>query len=349
MTKKINYGKVIAVVFLTILIWVWVDLRLDDEYTVSGATVSIAKSGDRSLWVSFEEDENLISSVGIENMDLKGQASKIRDVRRELNDGSLRFEFFLVPQEQGMVTTGEYPLDLLDFLKTSNLVRDHGITVESCQPATFMVKVVELVKKTLVVKCFDEDENPVKAERIEPPRVQMFVPPEWEGEKLVAKVTLAKSEIEQARLPDFEKRPYIQLLDGQRREAPAPVRIVTPSEDQLTDYVITKITPGFLLSDNLQGKYKIEVINLTDVMSPIKIRATLDAKQQYETKRYQVILEIDDEDKNTEADEPVRRLLVYNFPAKYIGSGEIILNQQPTTAQFKLVPVKPVEGVEQNP
>ena len=37
MRKKVNYGKLVAVIFLTVLIWVWADLRLDEEFSVASA------------------------------------------------------------------------------------------------------------------------------------------------------------------------------------------------------------------------------------------------------------------------------------------------------------------------
>ena len=71
-------------------------------------------------------------------------------------------------------------------------------------------------------------------------------------------------------------------------------------------------------------------------MSAISIRATPEAKRLYEKMRYQVILEIDDSDKDAQSTEPLRRELIYNFPAEYVRRGEIVLNQQSVTARFRL-------------
>ena len=111
-----------------------------------------------------------------------------------------------------------------------------------------------------------------------------------------------------------------------------------PAEDALTDCKITTATLGFLLTENLQGKYEVKVTNMIEVISNINIRATPEAKQAYENLRYQVILEI--EEKDVEADE-VRLEVVYNFPEEFVRKDEIVLNQPRAQAQFKLVPVSP--------
>lgn len=332
MVRSIKYGKIAAIVFITVLIWVWADLAKTEQFSVSSATISVAKSTNPSLWVSFKAE----SSISIGDIVLRGPASKIADVRRKLNEGSLALEFFLDAEQEGMTTPRQYTLTLLDFLKKSDQIRELELTVESCEQETLSVNVVGLVKKSLAVKCVDEGQNPVKAATVEPAQVDMFVPEDWSGEALVAEVLLTHREIEQARLTAIEKTPYIELAPGQTREVPTAVKITTPpEEDRLSDYTITTATLGFSLSANLQGKYEVEVTNPDAVMSAITIRATPDAKRAYESMRYQVILEIDDED--AKSTEPLRKELIYNFPAEHVRKDEIMLNQQPVTARFKLI------------
>ena len=333
-SRTINYGKIILVIFITILIWVWTDLALDEEFSVSSAVISVAKSTNPALWVSFDDE----SSVSIERVVLKGPASRIADVRRQLNDGSLAFEFFLDPEREAMVDSGEHNLNVLNFLKKSDKIKLLGLTVESSEQETLSVDVVELVKKPLDVRCIDEDQNPIKDATIKPAQVDMFVPRDWAGEKLVAQVQLTRPEIDQARVAAVRKVPYIKLTAGQTRKAPIAVRITTPQEeDTLSDYTITTATLGFSLSANLQGKYKVEVTNSDAVMSAITIRATTEAKRAYENMRYQVILEIDDDD--AKSTEPLRKELIYNFPAECVRRDEIVLNQRPVIARFNLLPL----------
>jgi len=334
MAKKVKIGKILVIVFLTVLIWVWADLALDEEFFVSNVAISIAKSTNPSFWVSFDDE----SSVSIEKMALKGPASKVADVKRKLNDGSLIFEFFLDAETEGMVNPGEYHLSVLNSLKKSDQIKQLGLTVESCQPKTLPVRVVRLVKKNLTVMCVDEAQNTLNAAIAEPTQVDMFVPVDWGGEKLIAKAQLTRREIDQARLLAIEKVPSIELAIGQIREVTSAVKItMPPDEDLLADYTITTATLIFSLSANLQGKYRVVIANLDEVIRAITIRATADAKRAYEKMPYQVILEIKDED--AKSTEPLRRELIYNFPDEYLRKDEIRLNQQPVIARFKLIPL----------
>ena len=78
-------------------------------------------------------------------------------------------------------------------------------------------------------------------------------------------------------------------------------------------------------------------------MGAISIVATASAKRAYEEMRYQVMLEIYDSDKDDKLTEPLRRELIYNFPAEYVREGEIELKQQPVVARFKLISLLSIE------
>jgi hypothetical protein len=338
MVKKVNYGKILVVVFITVLIWVWADLALDEVFSVSSVNIT-AKSTNPGLWVSFGDK----ASVFIDKMVLKGPASRITDVKRKLKDSSLVLEFFLDPgQTETIASPGEYTLPLLTFLRQSDQIKRLGLTVESCEPQTLSVKVVGLVKKPLTIRCIDETQNTIKAAAVEPKQLEMFVPEDWSGEKLIANVQLTRREIDQARLSAVEKTPFIEPAAGQIRELQGTVKItMPPEEDLLADYTITTARLRFSLSPNIQGKYKVVVDNLDEVIRTITIRATADAKRAYEKMPYQVTLEIDDED--AASAEPLRRNLIYNFPDEYLRKDDIRLNQQPVTARFKLIPLPAAE------
>ncbi len=338
MVKKVNYGKILVVVFITVLIWVWADLALDEVFSVSNVNIT-AKSTNPGLWVSFGDK----SSAFIDKMVLKGPASKMTDVKRKLKDGSLVLEFFLDPgQTETIASPGEYTLPLLAFLRQSDQIKRLGLTVESCEPQTLSVKVVGLVKKPLTIRCVDETQNTIKAAAVEPKQLEMFVPEDWSGEKLIANVQLTRREIDQARLSAVEKTPFVELAAGQIRELQRTVKItMPPEEDLLADYTITTARLRFSLSPNIQGKYRVVVDNLDEVIRTITIRATADAKRAYEKMPYQVTLEIDDED--AASAEPLRRNLIYNFPDEYLRKDDIGLNQQPVTARFKLIPLPAAE------
>lgn len=343
MLKKIKYGKISVVVFLTVLIWVVADLAKTEEYPVSGAIITVAKSHDPSLLVTF----NNKSSVSIDNIVLKGPASKIAQVKRQLNEGEIALKFSLNPTEQeGMTTPGKntYSLNVLDFLRQSDQIKELGLRVASCSPTTLSVNVVPLVEKSLDVKCVDENGADVKTETIEPPKVDIYVLEDWVGG---ATVQLTRTEKEQAKNSAIEKIPYVELVPGQIRYASTAVTIKTlPEENQLTDYTITP-TLCIAYSLNMQGEYKAEVANLDEVISSFTISATPAAKQAYENQPFQITLYILDDDKKTTG--PQRKEVVYNFPQEFLRNKEIKLKGQPAEARFKLIHLssaKPQPGAE---
>ena len=335
MAGKIKYGKILVVIVITVLIWVWADLAQDEELEVSGAKIILHKSIDPSLWVSFDDE----SSVSIDSIMLKGPALKVADVERKLRARLLVPEFFLdAAQEEALTVPGKHSLDIENFLrKTEKIKKQFGLTVESCEPDRLTIKVVELVKTPLDVECFDENGIPLKAETIEPSRVDMFVPEDWVGR---AKVQLTRSERIQARGAPVTKNAYIELVPGWTIEAQDAVKITLVSEEKkLLEYDIPSAIVGYVFSPVLQGKYKVELTNLNAVMGAIAIRATPEAKQAYENKTYQVILKLRDSDRDAKSAEPLRRELIYNFPQEYIRSNEIRLDQPPVEARFKLIPL----------
>jgi len=332
MIGKIKYGKIAIVIFLTVLIWVWVDLALDEEFTAPKAAINVAFSPN--LWVSFDNKP----SASIDNIVLKGPASKIAEVRRKLNDGSLALDFFLDPVREGMTTAGPHTLTVLDFVRRSEKIKElGGLTVEACKPENIDVNVVELIKKSLDIECFNENGAPLEIESIDPPNVDMSVPAD---SRLTAQVQLTPREIEQARLSAVVKTPYVVLAPGQTRPAPKPVRIKMPPEaDSLSEHTIAEAKLGIELSVNLLGEYKPDVINYNEVVSPFTIFATPEAKQAYESQPFQMTLYILDDDAKKGPEEEQRRKVIYDFPKEFVRRDEIRLKnpEQPAEARFKLI------------
>ncbi len=337
MFKKIKIGKILAVVFITSLIWIWADLALDATFE-SAVTITIAKASTDELLVNFDENQ---TSVNIEKITFKGPASKTSLAQRQFNDGSFDTRFFFDPKLLGMTEPDEYSWDVLSFLRQNERIKKLGITVESCQPEKIKVNVIKLVKKQLDIQCLNENRVVIKTSSIEPAKIEMFVPDQWSGDALLAKLQLTRAEIEQSKLTgSVEKTPFIELND-QRRDAQSTVKVsISPHQDNLIDYTITTPTLGITLSTTLQGKYVVKVLNENDVIGSINIRATAEARTAYENMRYKVILEIDDSD---EKEKEPRRPLIYNFPPQFAGRGEIELKGQPVEAKFKLTPITAAE------
>ena len=320
-------------IFLTVLIWVWADLAQDREWPVPKLAISVAKSADPALWVSFKgEDGSPASSVSITNIVLKGPASKIADVERMWNRGSLDLEVFLVPEQQGMTEPGDHPRGVLSFLKQSDKIRQLGLTVESCEPNTLVVQVVKLVEQKVAVECLNESGIAQKAE-IKPEKVDAFVPAD---RTITAKVRLTPSEIKHARSAAIKKTPYVEMPDGQIMEVSTNVEItMPPAEDVLRNYTVKAPKLIFALSPTLQDKYKVEVTNWNEVIRGFTIRATPEAGRAYESQPFHMILCIlDDDEKPDEQSKPV----IYYLPDDFVRRGEIEVPEPPAEARFKLVP-----------
>ena len=339
MKKKFKYRKIFIAMFLTILIWVFADRAQDEEFTISGAMLHVSKSTPQNLWVSFEVDEQHRPSIPIKNIVLKGSASNIAEVRRDRNEGSFNTEFFFDPEKEGITSARSYEQKVIDILRQSKEFSRYGVLIVSCQPETVTISVVQLEEKMLNVQCVTaEDQSVVDKATIEPPQVNISVPENWTSPAIVQ---LKRTEITQAMSSPIIKKPYVKLAPEQFSYANSTVNITMPAEeDPRRDYTITSPKFGYTLSPNLQGKFTVEVTNLDNVMSPVNIKATPEAKRAYQSMRYQLLLEIDDSDKNTGPEEILKRELTYNFPSEYLRSEEIKLNQQPVEARFKLLPVE---------
>jgi len=339
MIGKIKFGKIAIVIFLTVLIWVWADLALDEEYTAPKATINVAFSPN--LWVSFDNKP----SASIDNIVLKGPASKITEVRRKLNDGSLALDFFLDPVREGMTTAGPHTLTVLDFVRRSEKIKElGGLTVEDCEPEIIDVNVVELVERSLDIECFNESGAPWDVESIEPPKVDMYVPAD-SSSRLTAQVRLTRREIEQERGSVVVKTPYVVLATDQIKQAPKSVKIkMLPEADSLSEHTIEQAKLVIAMSVNLLGKYDVE-INHNEVVRPFTILATPEAKQVYESKPVQMTLYILDEDAKKGPEEEQQREqqreVVYNFPEEFVRKNEIKLKNPPKQAKFKLIPLTP--------
>jgi len=337
MFKKVKFGKIAIVIFLTLLIWVWADLALDETLPEKPAVVVVDESVAPKLWISFDKS----ASADIK-ITLSGPHTAVTTLDRELRKGLKPLEFVFNAVQEQMDKPGEYSLKLLEFLRKDRELRRRGLKVQSCDPNELSVNVVQLEKKSLTVECFDESGNPLKTQSIEPSKVDAFVPVD---SRLTAKVKLTKAEIEQAVLTPIEKTPFVTLAQDHVRQANTAVGIkLLPVEDALREHKVTA-TLDIALSVNLQGKYKVEITNLDEVILPIIVRATTKAKQAYEDQPYPpMTLHIFDDDAK-KPDEKKSREVVYNFPEEFVRKGEIELKnpQQPAEAEFILIPLPSTE------
>jgi len=335
--KRFNYPKIVLAIVLTVLIWVWADLAVDETYTFTGAVIQITRPSRENLWVSFNEQ----SSIEVSEVTVVGPASRIADLRRQINEGTLDFRFFFDPHQEGMTEPGPYTLDVLNLLRQSDIFARQGLVIKSCEPSKVPVQVVGLQRRELDVIALDEYNNRLEADSIEPTTVEAFVPADWTGQMLNAFVRLSDREIEQSVVTPVRKRPYFQLAPGWSRTIEEEVAVRMAGErERLLPHTVTAPVVGFVMSANVQGRYEVELLNREQVLSAIRVLGSEEAKRAYENRRFQVLLEIADGDRQSQGEEIIRRDLIYNFPQDYLRQEAIELNQEPVSAQFRLVPIE---------
>jgi hypothetical protein len=329
--------KFALVAFITVLIWVWADRALTRETTVAAA-IAVDKSTDPRLLVSL----NLQPSISVK-LRLSGQASSIDTLERRLREGTLRLEFYINPADEKIAAPGEHPFKLLGLIQKSHTIADLGLEVEATIPETINVSVVQLVPQKLNVQVLSDNQIPLKDASVEPAAVEMPVPPDWRGDMLKATVTLSSQEIEQARTNGIVRNPVVEFAPGVLRTSDTQVKITLPTTKQrLKDFVIDAVNIGYIFSPNLAGKFKVELTNQNQVLGPIKIQATDEAKSAYERMPFKVLLNINDDDAKAEGE--LSRPVIFNFPPEYLSKNEInIAEPEPRIAKFKLIPLESPE------
>jgi hypothetical protein len=331
--------KIVVVIFLTLLIWTWAYMALEQVIVESG-TLNISTATSPDLYVQFDREVPIRLKL-----EIKGPASKIADFRRRLqakeNDQEKeRLDFFFNAEKQDMARPDKYDLNVLQFLKESSRLKRLGLAVESCNVETIKVEVEELVEKVLPVQCLDESGEILPHSSIEPARVRRFVRQSWPQEFLKAYVTLSPTQIEQARAEEntIIETPYIEFSPGRRKYGSVRVEIDLPSlEQQLSDQPLQP-TIGFTFSRSLHGKYTVELSNESELTSSTKFKATENAWNEYVKRTpYQMLIEVRDGDEAATSE--ITREVIYNFPPEYAQKKEIKLNEPPRKARFKLVPI----------
>ena len=343
MIKKLKPSKIAIVVVLTALIWVWADLAQDDRLALSSVRIEVARSGDPTLWVNFVvegADPNLRTSIGIDEVVLKGPASRIAEVNRRKNRGDLDLNLYLVPEQEGLAEAGPHAVNVLDFLRRNDEIRKLGLTVESCDPQRLTLVTYQLVEQDIAVECVGIDASQVVT--VDPSPVRAYVPA---GKTFRAIVRLTSEDLNQAKTGPVEKTPYVELAPGQRREVATKVKVtLAPTQNVLSEYPVP-VTYGICFSPNLQGKYKVTVHNEATELAFVYIRATQPAHAAYRNAPYKLILYIEDADRQI-TEWPTSRPFIYQFPEEYVRRGEIEARDPAPTARFTLVPITAEAGAE---
>ncbi len=324
--------KIAAAVFLTLLIWTWAYMALEQTINETG-TLNVAPSSP-DIYVQFDRE----APVRLK-LEMKGQPSKVSKLFGRGDDAEkVKLDFYFNAEKEDMSAPGVYSLNVLQFLEKDEHLKGLGLTVKSCDVETIEVTVEKLVEEWPTVQCVDDRGEIVLHSSIKPPQVRMFVRPDWPKETLIATVKLTQLQIEQARKSAIREKPYVEFSTSKRRYADVDVEInLPPTEEPLSERPLqAKI--GFLLSPNLQGKYKIELLNESVLTSRTAIKASDSAWAEYSKRTpHQILVEARSSDDVTGA--VITRQVIYNFPADSVRKKEIELIDPPRDAKFKLVPV----------
>lgn len=352
MSDKLS--KFLAVVCLTLLIWVWAFLSQEEEKTFSGS-LEVSPASDRSLLVTFWVDgEDLGQKVNLE-LKFKGPPTKLTELSRQTELASPenplkdRLTFYYNPRDFNHTETQFYPLNLLDFLQESSQTKGLALTLESCSVNQKPVKQIEvhievLVKKQLTVECLGETGLPIKTAIAEPAKVEMYVRQNYNGAAYV-EMTAQQVDLAQQQRRPIRVRPYVEMGTDERRLALQEVTVTIPKDTLALQPRVFQPQPqniGFVFSNNLEGKYIAQIDSESESkLRTIHLRATDEAYQAYKNMRYPILIEIRDEDVLDLTKGIPPKEIIYNFPQEYVAKQAIELGdpRPPKTAVIKLIPV----------
>lgn len=339
--------KILAVVFLTLLIWAWAYMSLAKSETFVG-TLEVSPAADPGLLVTLTLPKSNISrtEIPLTSLNFNGAPSRISDLskknKRPLNDENREpLDFYYDPARHGN-EAGDYSLSILDYLKNSQKVKDLALALESCAPTRVDVKIEQLEEKKLPIQCLKEDGSVIKEAVITPAFANIYVRKGYDGP---ASVTLTQQQINNARNQQpVAVTPYVELgVAGVTRKSAEPVEVVLESETLLRPRSFEVKKPiGILMSQELQNAYKVTILNEQKMRETLSVYATEEAFRAYEKVAYPLYIIIKDSDVADLSKIPPKTIY-YNFPPEYVKSGQIEQDETklPRRAEIEIEPLTP--------
>lgn len=319
--------KMLAVFFLTLLIWAWAFLSLETTSSMI-ASLQVAPVAAKDYLITFDDKLDRYDNLQLK---FKGAPAKITEMINKYRNE--RLTFYYDPKEFGHTRTDKYLIDVAEFVRQNPKLREYALTLELCVPDKLEVNVEKLEKKLLVVQCVDETGASVNAETIEPSQVEIPVRSDYTGP---ATVLLTAQQFERAKKKAISVKPYVEVMVGKRRYAELPVEVKLPATEKLEPMVIQPAI-GYILSPALAGKYKVELLNETELKTISTIRFTEKAFDAYKKLKYQIFVEVRDGDEALPEIPP--RPVIYNFPQEFVRSGQIEAPTPSHQAKIKLTPI----------
>lgn len=335
MMERIKIKKVIAVVFLTVLIWVWSDLALDDTSELSQIPVVLGSSSDPNLLVSFVDDAGrLTDHIMIDMVSIKGPAGKIEQIKTQERADLLNLQLLLEPDSWELTEPMEAtPWSLVNFVKRSPSIGNRGLSIDDCSPRTASISVVQLVRQLLPVQCIDAYGSIVPAS-VTPSSINMYVPEAWTGDALMATVELTAADLNRAQgETPIDKTPFVDI-NGRIKTARQPVKVLLSQEvTNLKSQFIDQPKFCLVVDPVVQRDYVIEMPPEVETPGRIHFKGTDEAKRAYQNEPYHVELVVE------RKAGPQSQTLKYRFPPEYVKNRQIEPDDSPlATIDFKLVP-----------
>lgn len=332
--RKQMFRKIILVIFITLLIWVWADLSQDEAYRDSSAIVYISQTADPSLWVRFARNSE--PELRLKQIKIEGPAIRIAELKRDIAEGLVQLRFELDPVDVGLESSDNtYKIPLIQILNDNKELRKRGLKVTETSTESVQILATRLEEKQLRVTAIEENNTQIENAEIDPRLIRMLVPPSWQGQMLVATVKLTTNQIIRARKEPISVKPTIELTPGVTRTSDTPVEIKLPTDGvNLIDKPVQG-SLGFVVSQEIMENYNIVLDNPSDFFTSIQIKATEEAFEVYNNQKYKLLLEIQADDVKKEI---VLRAPQYNFPQEFLRTGEITAVKQPERARFRLIP-----------
>jgi len=334
--------KLLLIILLTLLIWVWADISGEVELNNQTASIVVSPTISRDLWLSLETRPGLdpkSQAVSVV-LELTGPRARIEEFKREYLPLEVEFSPDIAQNYDQENNNTSVPIE--EYVQNDPVIRKLGLNVVSVTPKAINVKVERLVKKQLKVVCVDADTNLIDGAKTTPAIIEMSVKEIWAGEKLNAYVKLTPSQIEEAQQGLLELNPYVELDPRRIRYAESAVQVTIPptSEQKMSDAISGPII-GFVFNFEMLNKYRVEI---TDAPKVVEYRATLESSKAFKSQKYHMLLDISLEDapitKGGE-EKSVTRKLRYNFQQEHVRLGQISAPEtQIPTITFKLIPIK---------
>ncbi len=156
--RQIN--KILLVIFITFLIWVWADLALEEKVEGIPATIEVKEMPSQDIWVTIDSKTRFEIRLTV-----TGPHARIVELQRSLKPGGEPLVFAYDARQLGLTQPGKHTTDLISFVQGRPELKGHGLTVTAVDPPIADVSILTLEPKSLRIKLIDTDGLEVRGGR----------------------------------------------------------------------------------------------------------------------------------------------------------------------------------------